>query len=460
MNVDRYERRIVDYIFDFSYKKLSKAAIESTKERLLDSLACAMAANNTVPVESMRLLALQSSSSYGATVFGTAHIAPVSDATLVLGTAIRAHDWNDTYLSKEPAHPSDNIAAAMAVAEAEKRTGRDLITGIVLAYELQCRLCDAAAIRKRGWDHVTYASVSSTAAAAKLMGLDAAQIRDALAIAITTGNYLRQTRIGTISNWKAAAFAKAAKNAVEAALYVKHGFTGPSDIIAGQHGLINQITGREFNLARNFGGEAGEEYKIVQTYIKYFPAEYHSQSAIWAAIELREQLGPGDWREIQSIIVETSHHSYEIIGMDKDKWRPQTKETADHSLPYITVAAMMDGTITLKQFDQEHLRSKPLLDLVGKVECRETKEYTDVYGTSYPNKIIITLNDGRVFEKEIMNPKGHPLNPLSRSEIEAKFIRNSDDLISPARQDQVIRCVWDLENLPGVKQLMYCLETA
>jgi 2-methylcitrate dehydratase len=452
--MDKFENQIVEYVSNFGYADLSQSAIESTKERVLDSFACAMAAYNSVPVEAMRRVAMQSSARYGATVLGTTHVAPVYDATIALGTAIRAHDWNDTYLAKEPAHPSDNIGAVMAVAEAENRSGRDLITGIVLAYELQCRLCDAAAIRKRGWDHVTYGSVSSTAAAAKMMGLNPEQVRHALGIALTTGNYLRQTRIGTISNWKAAAFAKAARNGVEAALYVKHGFTGPSEIIEGQHGLISQITGADFNLAPSFGGQGDQEYKIVNTYIKFFPAEYHSQSAIWAAIALREQIGADGWKEIKSIVVETSHHSYEIIGMEKDKWEPETKETADHSLPYITAVALVDGTVTLRQFDKEHLQSKALRNLIAKVECREKKVYTDVYGSSYPNKITITMNNGKVFAKEIENPKGHPLNPLSRSQIELKFRQNSVGLLSSSSQDQLIKSVWELEKLDSIKQLM------
>jgi 2-methylcitrate dehydratase len=455
--MDKYERQIVSYITDFSYLKLTRPDIESTKERLLDSLACAMAARESAPVQAMRSIALQSSSTYGATVFGTRHAAPVSDAALVLGTAIRAHDWNDTYLSREPAHPSDNLSAAIAVAEAEERTGRDLITGIVLAYELQCRLCDAAAIRRKGWDHVTYASISSTAAAAKLMALSPEQTRHALAIAVTTGNYLRQTRIGTLSAWKAAAFAKAAKNAIEAALYARHGISGPSEIIAGRHGLINQIAGGEFDLAQHFGGQEGEGYKITRTYLKYFPAEYHSQSAIWAAIELRKDIGPDGWQSIQSIRVETSRHSYEIIGMERDKWLPKTRETADHSLPYITAAALKEGTITLKQYDEEHLQNRELLELVRKVECREKKEYTDLYGISYPNKITITMNNGRIFEKEIINPRGHPLNPLSRTDIEAKFRQNSERSLSRSRQDQLIEYVWHLENLDSIKPLMECL---
>jgi len=456
--MDKYENQITDYIYNLKYEDISKKAIHSTKERLLDSFACAMAAYDKVPVKAMREIAMESSSKYGATVLGSTHISTVYDAAILLGTMVRAHDWNDTYLNKEPAHPSDNICAAISVAEAEKLTGKDLILGIVSAYEMQCRLCDAAGIRKKGWDHVTYASISSTAAASKLMGLSKEQIRDALGIAITTGNYLRQTRIGTISNWKAAAFAKAAKNGVEAALYVKHGFTGPSDIITGQHGFINQITKGEFDLAEKFGGQNNEEYKIVDTYIKYFPAEYHSQSAIWAALEVREQMKEKSVNDIESILVETSFHSYEIIGMEPAKWHPKTKETADHSLPYITAVTLMDGDITLKQFDQEHLQNKELSDLVQKVKVKEKKEYTDIYGTSFPNKVTVKMKDGTIYESEVKNPKGHPLNPLSKEEIETKFRKGSKGLLTEEQISKIIDIIWNLENLKNIKELMDCFE--
>ncbi len=456
--MDKYEKQMVDYIFSLSFNDLNSQTIQATKVRVLDSFACAMAAYDKKPVKAMRSIALQSSAEKGATVITTKHISPVYDAAITLGTMIRAHDWNDTYLSKEPAHPSDNIAVPLTVAELENKNGKDLILAIVLAYEFQCRLCDAAAIRKKGWDHVTYGSISCTAAAAKLMGLSKNQIRDAIAIAVTTGNFLRQTRIGTISNWKAAAFAKAAKNGIEAALYVKNGFTGPMDIITGQHGLINQITRGEFDLAKNFGGQRGEQYKIVNTYIKYFPAEYHSQSAIWAALELREQIGVENLNNIESILVETSHHSYEIIGMEPDKWHPKTKETADHSLPYIVAVTLMDGEITLKQFDSNHLGNQRLLDLVQKVKVQEKQEYTDIYGTSFPNKIIINMNNGKFHSKEVKDPKGHPLNPLSKAEIETKFKNGVGNLLSDSQKEKIIKLVWNLENLENIKELIDCFE--
>ena len=456
--MDKYEDQITSYVSNLKYEDLTDAAVYSTKERVLDSFATAMAAYTKIPCQAMRNIALAASSEKGATVFGSKHVSTVYDAAITLGTMIRAHDWNDTYLAKEPAHPSDNISSSFAVTEYEGKTGKDLILGIVLGYEMQCRLCDAAAIRKKGWDHVTYASVSCTSLASKLMGLSKTQIRDALGIAITTGNYLRQTRIGNISTWKAAAFAKAAKNGIEAALYVKHGFTGPYDIITGQHGLINQITKGEFDLAENLGGQGGEEFKIVSTYIKYFPAEYHSQSAIWAALDVREQMGGRSINEIESILIETSFHSYEIIGMEPAKWHPKTKETADHSLPYITAVALMDGDITLAQYDQAHLDNKELIDLVQKVKCVEKKEYTDIYGTSFPNKVTVKMKDETVYENECMDPKGHPLNPLSKEQIETKFRKACNGLLPKDRQDKIIEIVWDLENLKNIKELLDLFE--
>ena len=454
--MDKYEDQITDYVYNLKYEDLTDKAIYATKERVLDSFACGMAAYDKIPVKAMREIALNSSAVKGATAIGTTHITTVYDAAILLGTMIRAHDWNDTYLAKEPAHPSDNISAAMATAEYEGLTGKELILGIVLGYEMQCRLCDAAAIRKKGWDHVTYASVSCTSAAARLMGLSKEQIRDALGIAITTGNYLRQTRIGEISNWKAAAFAKAAKNALESALYVKHGFTGPYDIITGQHGLINEITKGEFDLAEKLGGQDGEEFKIVETYIKYFPAEYHSQSTIWAALDVRKQMQGRSFKDIESITIETSFHSYEIIGMEPAKWRPKTKETADHSMPYITVVTLIDGDITLKQYDEEHLNNKEILDMVQKVKVVENKEYTAVYGKSFPNKVVVKMKDGAIFENECRDPKGHPLNPLSKEEIETKFRKACTGLISEDRMSRIIEIVWDLKNLKNIKELIDC----
>ncbi len=456
--MDPIEARITDYVYELSFADLTPQAIQETKTRLLDSFATSLAAYHSPPVVAIRNFALASHSEQGSTLLGTSHKSPVYDAAFYLGTMIRALDWNDTYLNKEPAHPSDNIPACLNVAEAEGKSGKDLLLAMVIAYELHCRLCDAAAIRKKGWDHVTYGSVSSAAPAAKLMGLSKDQIRDAISIAVTTGNYLRQTRIGTISKWKAAAFAQACQNAVRAAQYVKNGMDGPSDIFEGQHGLINQITQGEFDLALKFGGQDGEPFKVVDTYIKYFPAEYHAQSAIWAAFDIRQHIGTDGVSNIETIHVETSFHSYDIIGRESAKWHPETKETADHSLPYIVAVALMDGVVTLDQFDAAHLENKQLQDLVQKVTVAEKKEYTEMYGKSFPNKITVSMNNGKVYEKEILDPKGHPNNSLTLEELETKFRRAAEPLLSKERQDKIMGLIGSLEQLEDIGSLMRLFE--
>ena len=456
--MDKVEAQITDYVYGLSFKDLPPQVIQVTKARLLDSFATALAAYHSPPGEAVRKFVLGATAERGSTILGTSHKAPVYDAAFYLGTLIRALDWNDTYLNKEPAHPSDNIPACLNVAEAEGRSGQDLILAIVIAYELHCRLCDAAGIRKKGWDHVTYGSVSSVAGAAKLMGFSKDQIRDALGIAVTTGNYLRQTRIGTISKWKAAAFAQACQNAIRCALYVKNGMDGPSDIFEGQHGLINQITLGEFELARCFGGEEGEPFKIEETYIKYFPAEYHAQSAIWAALEIRKEMGAENILNIEKIQVETSFHSYEIIGKEPAKWHPTTKETADHSLPYIVAVALMDGELTLKQFDADHLADSQLQDLVQKVTVAEKKDYTDLYGKSFPNTVRVALEGGPVYEKEVLDPKGHPNNPLTAGELEAKFRAAAEPLLKKEQQDRVLETLEALEQLQDIGHLMRLFE--
>lgn len=450
--MDTYEKKIVDYVCNLSYENLTKRSIEAAKERLLDSLSCAFAAYNNPAGIAMRRFASRSSSLDSATVLGSSHRAAVYDAVVANGTLIRALDWNDTYLSLEPAHPSDNIAATLAVADMGNKSGKDWILATVIAYEMQCRLCDAAGIRKKGWDHVTYGSISAAAGASKLLGLDPEKTRHAIAIAVTTGNYLRQTRIGDIAYWKAAAFAQAARNAVEASLYAREGMTGPYDIITGQHGLIAQITRGEFDLSPKFGGEAGLPFRIEETYIKYFPSEYHSQSAIWAALELREKIGGID--KIVSILIETSHHSYQIIGMEKEKWHPKTKETADHSLPYIVAVTLMDGELSLGQFDEKHLRDEMLSALMQKVTVKEKKEHTDVYGTSFPNKVTIVTRDGASHTSEVLDPKGHPRNPLSKQEIEKKFTNATKDILSGTNQTQLIETIWNFENVKNVREIM------
>ena len=186
--------------------------MHEAKRRLIDSLGCALGAWHEEPCTIARTVVSDFSARNGATVIGTAHQAPPDWAAFANGCCIRYFDYNDTYLSKEPAHPSDNLAAVLAVGESVGATGKEIILAAALAYEVQCRLCDAASIRARGWDHPTYGAFSTALACAKLMKLDPEKTRHAVNIAGVAGMGMRQARVGELSHWKGVAFAHAARH--------------------------------------------------------------------------------------------------------------------------------------------------------------------------------------------------------------------------------------------------------
>src|SRR5262249_45093561 len=295
--------------------------------------------------------------------------------------------------------------------------GRDLITAAVLAYEIQGRLCDAASLRKHGVDHVTYGALSSCAAACKLLGLDATRTTHALGIAGVCNVALRQTRAGELSMWKGCAFANAARNGVFAALLAGGGVARAAPIFEGELGFMKLVSREEFQVPV-LGGN-GQPFMITQTYIKFWPAEYHSQSAIDAALQLRPEVG--DIRNVAAIDIHTFDAAVDIIGKDAEKWRPQTRETADHSLPYCTAVALADGEVTLAQFDPKRFTDPTLLNLVAKIKLHRDPSANRRYPAGIPNRLTITLTDGRRLVREVEFPRGHARNPMTDAEVEHKF---------------------------------------
>src|SRR5262245_53786909 len=270
--------RLADYAVKLRFEDLPGPAVHEAKRRFIDSIATAVGAMGADAYAIARRCALRVKGEPGATLFGGG-TSSAEWATFVNGLLIRYLDYNDTYLSLEPAHPSDNLAPVLAAGEAAGASGPELITAAVLAYEIQCRLCDAASLRQHGIDHVTYGAISSAVAACKLLKLDAARTTHAIGIAGVCNAALRQTRSGELSMWKGCAFANAARNGVFAALLAAEGLTGPAPIFEGDLGLMKLLTRTPFALAP-LGAENGgpPDFMITKTYIKFWPAEYHSQS--------------------------------------------------------------------------------------------------------------------------------------------------------------------------------------
>ena len=440
-------RRMAEYASRLQFNDLPAAVVHEAKRRFIDSLATAVGALDADAYRVAHRCAGRVQGESPCHLIGGG-VSTGEWATFVNGLLIRYLDYNDTYLSKEPAHPSDNLSAVFAAGELSGRSGRDLITAAVLAYEIQCRLCDAASLRRHGFDHVTYGAISSCLAACQLLGLDVERTTHAVGIAGVCNVALRQTRAGELSMWKGCAFANAARNGLFAALLAGEGMTGPAPIFEGELGFMKLLTG-PFELAP-MGGENGPTddaaaFMLPRTYIKFWPAEYHSQSAIDAALQLRPEIGTID--QIERIDIHTFDAAVDIIGKDPEKWRPKTRETADHSLPYCTAVALLDGDVTMASFDADHLANPRLLDLTGKVRIHRDAELSARYPQGgIPNRLTIRLKDGRELVKEVDFPRGHAGNPMTDAEVEHKF----RTLVQPKfgdRTDELLAALWHIDQL-------------
>ncbi|MDA4135374.1 MAG: MmgE/PrpD family protein [Thaumarchaeota archaeon] len=446
-------QRLGDYALSVSYKDLDEKVRLEAKKRLIDSLGCAIGAFRERPVKVARSVVESNHAGSSSTILGGRTKTTPDMATFVNGLMIRYFDYNDTYLSKEPAHPSDNISACLAVGEREGASGKDLLTAMAVAYEVQCRLCDAADIRHRGWDHVCYGLVSSALAAGKLMGLTGKKLTHAVNISLNAHIAMRQVRAGELSEWKGASFANAARNAVFSAMLAGNGMTGPSPIFEGEMGFFKQVSG-PFELdVDGFGGEKGS-FKLVETYIKFFPAEYHAQSAIWAALEARKKVG--SIGEILEVKVETHEAGYTILSKDKEKWAPSTKETADHSLPYMVGMALLQGRVDNNTYSAKNMADPKVIAFLKKIKVMEDKELTDMYPEHIANRITLKLKDGRSITEQVNDPKGHPNNPMTREEVEGKFKGLTAKFLKEAQAREILDYVWDIERREVAPLLGLC----
>jgi len=433
-------KEISSYVLSVKKESLSKEVIHEVKRRIIDSLACAIGAYDSKAAKIVLKACSKIKGKYKAPLFGKGKEVFYEEAAFANGALVRYLDFNDTYLSLEPAHPSDNIAPLIACAQAYGKSGLDLILAIAIAYEIQCKLCDGASLRAKGIDHVTYGAFSTACGAAILMDLDEEQLENALGIAGVCNIATRQTRVGEMSMWKACAFANAARQGLFAARLAKEGMTGPAPIFEGIKGFETLVSG-PINLKLPNIGEPPK--KILETYIKPYPVEYHAQSAVEAAISLyKEGL---KLEQIQDMTIFTHGASYQIIGSEPEKWRPTSKETADHSLPYCTAIALRDGNITDESFHKKNYRDSSLLKFLKKIKVVEDQRYTSDYPKSFGNRLEINLFDGKKIIKEVMHPFGHPKNPMKDEDVFNKWRTLAEPHLDKEKIEKQIEEVMMLE---------------
>ncbi|MEM0135182.1 MAG: MmgE/PrpD family protein [Thermoplasmatales archaeon] len=412
MNLDE---QIFQYCTGIDDLLKDSATKEELKKRIVDSLFVSYGARNSDAVNTSKNALLPSSGKLNAPIYYDSRKASVDIATYLNGCMTRYLDYNDTYLSKEALHPSDNIPPILSYAYALDKSGLQVIRALAASYQVVGAFADAYSIRDRGWDHVTYISISSAAGLGVLNDLDKSKFINTLNLAINNNISLRQTRAGELSMWKGCTAANATRNSVFAALLAKEGFTGPSPIFEGEMGFFKQVTGNiEVDLEKN---------RIVRTMIKNFPVEYHAMSAIEAALYIRDQL---NGEKIKSVKVDTFSVAHKIIVKDPEKLRPRTKETADHSLPYMIAYTLLYGEPGTSSFEPKYLNDPAILGVIDSTDFEVTKEYDSMYPEFLPVKIRVRTESSE-YEREVTVPKGHFKNPYDWKDLENKGRRLISD---------------------------------
>ncbi len=448
-------RTIAEWVHSLSIDDIPAEVLEEVRKRFIDTLGVAVGAFYEKPVAIARWLAESTSGSrIPATIWGTRKRGSADMADFANGCAARYFDFNDTYLSKEALHPSDSIPAIVAAAEVADADGARVVEGIVAAYEVIGALADAYSVRSRGLDHVVYIGIGSAAGAAKVLGLSVDEIEQAINIATTTSLALRQTRAGELSMWKGCAAAHASRNGLFSALLAWRGMTGPSPVFEGEFGFFNvALCGDKFQLPPL--GKDG--FRIMKTSIKYWPVEYHSMSAVEAALRIVDRIGRVDPDQVDEVTIDTFTVSYKIIVKDPEKWDPKTRETADHSLPYIVAAALIDGKVWLDTFKPERYLAEDVRKLMKKMKVRVDPKADELYPEGILNRITVKLKDGRTVTEESAYPPGHFRNPLDRAGVEKKFLALVEGLVGRDRAREFLAKAWRLEAVEDVGRLVRIL---
>ena len=441
--------RLAAYAHGLTYEDLDDATIERVKTLLIDTVGCGVGAWDERPVRICREIAL--SVAGPASIIGTDQRTTTELAAFANAAAFRYLDFNDTYVGRFAVHPSDNIAACLAVAEAEHASARELIAALVIAYEVNCRLVDAFDLSTRGWDPPVFGLPAVALAAGRLMKLGPDKLAHAVNIAVNDHIPMAQTRVGALSDWKGLAAAEAGRNAVFAARLAGAGLSGPAPVFEGRSGFFEQVSGPADVDVESFG-RRGVQFRVHKCNLKPYPAVIYTQTAIVAGIEVAKEVGSLD--RISTIEIATTRRGYQRTGSEPEKWSPETRETADHSLPYITARAMFDGDITNGSFALQKFRDPAVLAFMQKIKVAEDPALTARRGGAVPTRVTATLSDGRRISREVDYAPGFAERPMSRADVERKFRGNVGARWSKQRTDEVLETLWALDQAKDLRLLL------
>ena len=435
--------QLAAFICKTNYLYLSSRARVQLKIRALDALGCALGAIGAHP---LRAILKQTEEFGGAnlcTLIGAGQTAP-DRAAFYNSALVRYLDFNDSYLAlQETCHPSDNLGAVLAASEYAGGTGADFLTALAVAYQVQCRLSDVAPVRAKGFDHTTQGAYAVAAGVSKALRLDVARTANALAMCGTAFNALRVTRTGTLSNWKGLAYPNTAFGAAHATFLAMRGITAPLEVFEGNKGFMETIAGHfEIDWAKE------DLERVTRTIVKRYNAEIHSQSAIEGILELREreQFSPSS---VEQVDIEIFDVAYRIIGggEEGDKTNVETKEAADHSLPYLIAVALLDGKVMPPQFFPDRIHREDVQALLRRVRVRPARDLSERFPRELPCRLTVLLRDGRAFSIEKRDYEGFLTRPPDWNAAIRKFRYLSEAQSTRPLRDEIIDAIENLEHM-------------
>ena len=447
---DRILNHLCDYALKLSYRDLPQEVIKRTKQIILDTVGCALGGAESPPAKIARAAASEITSAIPSTVLISGQRTSPDLAAFANGVMIRYLDFNDTYTGSITCHPSDLLAPVLAVVDARNGKGTDVILGTVLGYEVLCGLIDAGSEeRGRSWDQSTYGVIAAAVVAAKLFGHTKEQMANAISLAVSSHISLGQVRRGQISHWKGCALANASRNAVFCAMLAGKGMTGPEEAFEGKAGFLNS-TGIRFEISPF--ADSTDAYRIMKARLKAFPSGYFSQSAIEAILSLRSQIP--DLDDIKEIRLQTFPAGYEVMGSGEANWRPETRESADHSLPFVMAVALMEGNLEIRHYEQMFYKRSDVRALMQKIKVRIGEEPVAAWPEVPLNIVDVETKSGKVLSTKVAYHLGHFKRFMTDEEQERKFLPLAEPLLPKGQINDLLACLRRLDEVEHIRELI------
>jgi 2-methylcitrate dehydratase len=454
---------LAEWACALKYEHLSPAAIEKAKLFWYDSLGCALGGSQQEDAHILLAHYRSMGGSGPCTCFVSGFKTNPVDAAFLNDHMIRAMDYNDIYWKADPCHPSDIIAGPLALCEFLNLSGKDLILATVIAYEVEMRLCEfgVPGIREYGWHHATLTAFAAPIATGRVLNLNVEQMVQAIGISAARTFCSGAVTAGKLTNMKNTVDPWATRMGVESALLAQRGYSGPEHMIDGKEGLYSVFGHVDYKGAKarfetsllidNLPKSLKDHFKIIDCGMKSFPIEALSHAPLTAMMKcVKENNLKAD--QVAEIKVEVIARAADILG-DPAKYRPTSKETADHSLPYSLAVGLVDGMVTPLQFKEERVHDPKLIPVMDKIKVVANSEFESLFPKFQPSQVTITTTGGQSLSKRVDVPKGDPRDPMTAEEIGVKFTALGKDVIGEAACKKLAATIMKLDSLANVREL-------